>query len=99
VEGRHLPATTRCHGSCTTLSLRLRYTSRFCASSSLAAGTDGISTPLHYEISGRPPGTPRVLWSAIFTPTHAGRPTGGSVPRDGRRRERRVSSLPPPPRR
>ena len=29
-----------------------------------------------------------MLWSAISTPTHDGRPTGGSIPRDGDRVDR-----------
>jgi len=52
-RGRHLSAAPRYHRSCATLSPRLRCTSRFCASSSLVAGTDRFSTPPPHKTSGR----------------------------------------------
>jgi len=52
-KGRNLSATPRYHRSCATISTRLLCTSRFCASSSLAAGTDRISTPPPHKTSGQ----------------------------------------------
>jgi len=52
-RGRHLSATLRYHRDCATLSPRLLCTGRFCTRSSLAVGTDRISTPPPQKTSGR----------------------------------------------
>jgi len=52
-RGWNLPTTRRYHLNCATLSQRLRCTGRFCTGSSLAVGTDRVSTPLPHETSGR----------------------------------------------
>jgi len=92
VEWRYLPATLRCHRSCETLSPRLWNISLFCASASLAAGTEQISSSLPHKISGRPPGTPRFIRRPLpRPPTMGDRPAAASpvmagVPSGGRRR-------------
>jgi len=89
VDGRHLPVTPRCHGSCTTLSPRLRYAIRFCASSLRAAGAERVSTPYprrslagrqrHRGCSSRPFPRPPTMGGrpAAASPVTAGVASGG----------------------